>query len=130
MTQRRRTVRRRAGRFHLGIALVGTVSGLVTGCTYETRNRISRSIQNWTGTNGVVDVFSDGKVMYRFLNVEKLTTADATGDASTARPYRFGYGVLDLNLDYIADASEKKVYFEVSEYGTPYLFYENPKSIP
>lgn len=99
-----------------------------SGCTFETRNKISRTIQNWTGTNGVVDVFSDGKVMYRFLDVEKLTTADATDSPGEARPYRFGYGVMDLNQNYRADPGEKKIYFEVSNYGSSYIFYENPIS--
>jgi hypothetical protein len=102
------------------------VFGLMQSCTFETRNQISRSIQNWTGTNGVVDVLSAGKVMYRFVNVEKLTTASASDGSQQARPYRFGYGVLDLNQNYRADAGEKKVYFEVSEYSTQYLYYENP----
>lgn len=96
-------------------------------CTFESRNKLNRSIQNWTGTNGVVDVFSEGKVMYRFLEVEKLTTASATGDADLARNYRYGYGVMDLNQNYRKDADEKKVYFEVSDHSTPYVFYENPQ---
>jgi hypothetical protein len=107
-------------------------SAIVLGsCTFETRNKISRSIQNWTGTNGVVDVFSNGKVMYRFLNVEKLTTAEATdaeasGASVSPRPYRFGYGVLDLNYNFKVDMGETKVYFEVSNHSSPYMFYENP----
>jgi len=103
---------------------------LLAGCTFETRNKINRSIQNWTGTNGVVDVFSDGKVMYRFIDVEKLTTSEGEGGGGggQARAYRYGYGVMDLNQNYREDAGEKKVYFEVSDYSTPYLFYENPNT--
>ena len=100
----------------------------VQGCTYEARNKINRSIQNWTGTNGVVDVFSQGKVMYRFLDVEKMTTASASDGGGDARAYRFSYGVLDLNQNYRIDSDEKRVYFEVSDYSTPYIFYENPVS--
>ena len=99
---------------------------ITTSCTQEQQNQISRGIQNWTGTNGVLDVFSEGKVLYRFIQIDKLTTAGATGDSSTARAYRYGYGVMDLNLNYKQDADEKKVYFEISDYSTPYLFYENP----
>lgn len=99
----------------------------LSGCTQETQNQISRSIQNWTGTNGVLDVISSGKVMYRFIKIDKLSTATATGDRTTSRPYRYGYGVLDLNQDYVADANEKKMYFEVSDFSTQYVFYENPK---
>jgi hypothetical protein len=97
----------------------------VAGCTQETQNKISRSIENWTGHDGVLDVMSGGKVMMRFIAIDKLTTATATG-GSAARPYRFGYGVLDLNQNYLVDANERKTYFEVSDYGTEYVFYENP----
>lgn len=60
------------------------------------------------------------------MKIDKLTTASATrGDAD--RPYRFGYGVLDENLNGIADPEEKKVYFEFSDYSTSYIFYESPR---
>lgn len=98
-------------------------------CTQELQNKISRSVQNWTGTDGVLDVISEGKVMYRFIKIDKLTTATATGvggSVSGARPYRFGYGYFDRNMNYVPDAGEKKVYFEISDYGTNYVFYENP----
>jgi len=98
---------------------------VVSGCTQEQQNKLSRSIQNWTGTDGVLDVMSDGKVMYRFIAIDKLTTATATS-GSASRPYRFGYGIFDNNHNYKQDAGEKKVYFEVSDYGTNYIFYENP----
>lgn len=98
------------------------------GCTQELQNKISRSVQNWTGTNGVLDIISDGKVMYRFINIDKLTTASATGQGKDgeSRAYRYGYGVLDKNQNLIADDDEKKVYFEISDYATNYVFYENP----
>ena len=96
------------------------------GCTQEVQNKISRSIQNWTGTNGVLDVISNGQVMYRFIQIDKLSTAAATGPSKEARPYRFGYGVLDVNQNFKRDATEKKIYFEVSDYSTQYVFYENP----
>ena len=98
---------------------------LLSSCTQEMQNKISRSVQNWTGTDGVLDVLSEGKVMYRFIKIDKLTTATATGGAGS-RPYRFGYGVFDNNMNYILDGGEKKVYFEISDYGTSYVFYENP----
>lgn len=98
---------------------------LVSGCTQETQNRISRSVQNWTGTDGILDVISEGKVMYRFIKIDKLTTGRETGSGE-ARSYRFGYGVFDKNLNFQADDAEKKVYFEISDYATNYIFYENP----
>ena len=102
------------------------VAWLTGSCTQETQNRISRSIQNWTGTNGVLDVMGDGKVMYRFIKIDKLTTASATNDPTSYRPYRFGYGVMDKNFNYVQDDDEKKLYFEISDYSTSYVFYENP----
>ncbi|MES2744744.1 MAG: hypothetical protein V4655_04915 [Bdellovibrionota bacterium] len=107
------------------LLMVLVISSGLLSCTQETQNKISRSVQNWTGTNGVLDVISNGKLMYRFINIDKLTTADSTG-GSESRAYRFGYGVLDVNMNYIADPNEKKLYFEVSDYSTSYVFYENP----
>jgi hypothetical protein len=95
-------------------------------CTQESQNRISQSFQNWTGTDGVLDILSDGKVLYRFIKIDKLTTATATEDPKTSRPYRFGYGYFDKNFDYKQDEGEKKVYFEISDHSTNYVFYENP----
>jgi hypothetical protein len=99
---------------------------ILSSCTQETQNQISRSIQNWTGTNGVLDVISEGKILYRFIHVDKMTTASSTEDARVQRAYRFGYGVLDLNQNFIKDDNEKKIYFEVSDYSTGYVFYESP----
>jgi len=99
---------------------------LLAGCTQESQNQIGRSIQNWTGTNGVLDILAGEKVMMRFIQIDKLSTALATsGKREKARPYRFGYGIHDRNFNYRADPGEKKVYFEVSDYSTPYVFYEN-----
>ena len=98
----------------------------VSGCTQELQNKVSRSIQNWTGTDGVLDVISDGKVMYRFIKIDKISTAQATGDRETSRPYRYGYGVLDINQNFIQDENERKIYFEFSDFSTSYVFYENP----
>ena len=39
------------------ILLAATISlGLLGACTQEQQNKISRDIQNWTGTNGVIHV--------------------------------------------------------------------------
>ena len=107
------------------VALALTVFA-TNSCTQETQNNISRSIQNWTGTDGVLDVMSDGKLMYRWIKIDKLSTATATGDASSYRPYRYGYGIFDKNFNFVQDDDEKKTYFEVSDYSTAYVFYENP----
>lgn len=96
------------------------------GCTQETQNRISRDIQNWTGTNGVLEIYAGERLVRRFLRIDKMSTASGTQDGGL-RPYRFGYGVLDENLNGAVDAGEKKVYFEVSDYGSNYVFYESPR---
>jgi len=106
-------------------ALVTTL--FMSGCTQETQNKLGRSLQNWTGTNGVLDIYMGGKIVQRFIKIDKLSTAIAT-DGTTPRNYRYGYGYLDTNLNYKVDDGEKKLYFEVSNYSTPYVFYENPGS--
>ncbi len=98
----------------------------LSGCTQETQNRISRSVQNWTGTDGILDVISEGKVLYRFIKIDKLTTGRETGGGGESRSYRYGYGVFDKNMNFQAEDGEKKVYFEISDYATNYIFYENP----
>ena len=99
---------------------------LLTSCTQEQQNKISRDIQNWTGTNGVLEIYAGDKVVRRFLKIDKLSTAMGTDD-NKPRPYRFGYGVLDENLNMIADPGEKKVYFEISDYASNYVFFESPR---
>ncbi|HRJ51972.1 MAG TPA: hypothetical protein PLE99_04320 [Candidatus Thiothrix moscowensis] len=97
----------------------------LSACTQETQNKIGREINNWTGVNGVLEVYAGDKLVRRFIKIDKLTTAAGTSNGSD-RPYRFGYGILDANLNGVVDAGEKKVYFEVSDYSTPYVFFENP----
>ena len=105
---------------------IGLVALLLTACTQEQQNQIGRGIQNWTGTNGVLEVYAGDKLVRRFIKIDKLSTAMGTDD-NKPRPYRFGYGVLDENLNMVADANEKKVYFEISDYGTNYVFFESPR---
>lgn len=99
---------------------------LLMGCTQEQQNKISRDIQNYTGTNGVLEVYAGDKLVRRFLKVDKVSTAMGTSD-NAVRPYRFGYGYLDENLNMQVDSNEKKVYFEISDYSTAYVFFENPR---
>ncbi len=99
---------------------------LLVGCTQEQQNKLGREIQNWTGTNGVLEFYAGDKLVRRFIKIDKLSTAMGTDDGKP-RPYRFGYGVLDENFNFIADSGEKKVYFEISDYGSNYLFFENPR---
>lgn len=106
------------------IAAVAATLAL-SSCTQESQNNIGRSIQNWTGTDGIIEIYAGEKLVKRFLKVDKLTTAAGTTNGAD-RPYRFGYGVLDANLNGAVDSGEKKVYFEFSDYSTSYVFYENP----
>lgn len=105
---------------------VVSTSILLASCTQEQQNQIGRSVQNWTGTNGVLEFYAGDKVVRRFLRIDKLTTATGTDDGRT-RPYRFGYGVLDENLNFLVDQNEKKVYFEVSDFAGNYIFFESPR---
>jgi len=98
-----------------------------SGCSQESQNKLGRSIQNWTGTNGVLDIYMGEKLVQRFIKIDKLSTAIST-DGSDSRDYRYGFGYLDLNQNYKVDNGEKKLYFEVSNYSTPYVFYDNPGS--
>ena len=97
---------------------------IIAGCTQETQNSISRSIQNWTGTNGVLEVYAGDKLVHRYIKIDKISTAYGTYDEKP-RPYRYGYGYHDKNLNHKDDAGEKKGYFEFSDYSTNYFFYEN-----
>jgi hypothetical protein len=105
-------------------AVAALAALVLSSCTQEQQNKLGRDIQNWTGTNGVMEVYAGDKVIKRFLKVDKLSTALGTDDKQ-ARAYRFGYGVLDENLNFVTDPNEKKVYFEVSDFST-YIFFENP----
>ncbi len=101
-------------------------ASLLSSCTQEQQNKISRSVQNWTGTNGVLEFYAGDKLARRFLHIDKISTAIGTDD-NKPRSYRYGYGILDENLNMIADPGEKKVYFEISDYGSNYIFFESPR---
>jgi len=98
----------------------------ISGCTQETQNRISRTFQNWTGSHGVLKIYSGGKVVEEYFEIDKLSTAYGTDD-NRPRPYRYGYGYLDQNHNGILDNNEKrkKIYFEVSAYAE-YSFHDDP----
>ncbi|MBK3332513.1 hypothetical protein GWK41_05490 [Persephonella atlantica] len=97
----------------------------------ERINIIGRTIETTIGfDNGVVEFYSGGVLVKRFLKVEKLTTAKGTYEKQT-RPYRFGYGYIDKNLDGVLNKDEKKlgkVYFEIPS-PRDYIYYD-AKVIP
>jgi len=106
--------------------MLGLIAFVLASCTQETQNKFGRAVQNWTGVNGVLEVYAGNKLVKRFLEIDKLSTAVSTTD-ETPRPYRFGYGILDENMNMVVDKREKKVYFEFSDYSTSYIFYTYPK---
>ena len=107
----------------VGYSLV-VLALLTTACTQEQQNKMSRGIQNWTGTNGVMDVYAGDKLVNRFIKVDKMSTGIGRSDGQQ-RAYRYSYGYFDENQNFRVDEGEKKVYFEVSDYSN-YIFYENP----
>ena len=107
----------------LKLLLVTALVLFFAGCTQETQNSLSRSLQNWTGTNGVLDIYAGDKLVHKFIKIDKVSTAFGSNDGKM-RPYRYGYGVDDMNFNGIVDNGEKKVYFEFSDYSTSYIFYE------
>jgi hypothetical protein len=109
----------------IALILTITVALFFSACTQETQNKIGRSIQNWTGTNGVLDIYMGEKLVQRFIKIDKLSTAVST-DGNSPRNYRYGYGYLDTNFNMKIDDGEKKLYFEISNYSTSYVFYANP----
>ncbi len=108
-----------------GFFLALTTALLLAACTQESQNKIGRSIQNWTGTDGIIEIYAGDKLVKRFMEIDKLSTAAGT-TSGVDRPYRFGYGIMDANLNGKADDGEKKVYFEFSDYSTSYVFFEDP----
>jgi len=108
-------------KFRISLSMIAAL--LIVGCTQETQNSLSRSLQNWTGTNGVLDIYAGDKLVHKFIKIDKVSTAYGSNDGKM-RPYRYGYGVDDLNFNGLVDPGEKKVYFEFSDYSTSYVFYE------
>lgn len=109
-----------------GLCCAAAAVLLLAGCTREKQNELRRGAEIWSGSNGVLEVYAGDKLVRRFVRVDKLSTAYG-GDDSEPRSYRYGYGVLDENLNFAADADEKRVYFEIPKQGTPYLFFESPR---
>jgi hypothetical protein len=60
------------------LILILPAINLLPACTQETQNKIGRSFQNWTGANGVLEIYAGDKLVRRFIEIDKLTTASAT----------------------------------------------------
>ena len=102
---------------HAGAAL--SLAVLATGCTQETQNKLGRAIK--TGPAPMAcSICMRVKTAMRVHQYRQVDHATTTGGGE-ARVYRYGYGVLDLNQNFVADPV-KKIYFEVSDYSTnPYF---------
>ena len=111
---------------HLAVHACAAAALVLAGCTQEQQNQFRRGVQNWTGTNGVLEIYAGDKLVKRFLKIDKMSSAMGTGDG-VPRSYRFGYGVLDENLNGQVDDTERRVYFEISDYASSYIFYESPR---
>lgn len=109
------------------VILLAVLSTLLAACTQETQNRLGRSLNNWTGTDGILEIYAGEKLVKRFMKIDKISTASGTANDAD-RPYRYGTGVLDANLNGKTDPGEKAVYFEFSDYSTSYIFFEDPNS--
>jgi hypothetical protein len=48
---------------------------LLVACTQETQNKLSRAVQNWTGTDGVLEIYAGEKLVKRFMKIDKISTA-------------------------------------------------------
>ena len=107
------------------LILIPVLAAAIAGCTQETQNKLGRAVQNWTGTDGILEIYAGNKLVKRFMEIDKLSTAMGTQDG-IPRSYRFGYGVLDANLNGVVEQGENKVYFEFSDYSTSYIFHDDP----
>ena len=107
------------------LIIIPALAVAIAGCTQETQNKFGRAVQNWTGTDGILEIYAGDKLVKRFMEIDKLSTAIGTSDG-VPRSYRFGYGVLDANLNGQIDQGENKVYFEFSDYSTSYIFHDDP----
>ena len=57
-----------------------------------------------------LEIYAGDKVARRFLKVDKISTALGTSD-NAPRHYRYGYGVLDANLNMQVDPGGKEGVF-------------------
>jgi len=109
-----------------GKLLIAAAVLSLSACTQETQNQFGRALQNWTGTDGILEIYAGEKLVKRFMKIDKLTTAAGTSNG-VGRPYRYGYGYMDINLnEKIDDNEDKKIYFEFSDYSTSYIFFQDP----
>lgn len=111
----------------IGVISLLFLMAIFSGCSQESQNRIEHSLQNWTGVNGCLEIYSGGKLVKRFIRIDRLSYASGTGD-SADRPSRYGYGIIDSNFNNKVDPGEKKIYFEFSDFSTNYIFYDDPNS--
>ena len=60
------------------LAIAGLAAiAVLSACTQEQQNKFGRGVQNWTGTDGVLDVYAGEKLAMRFIDIDKMTTGIA-----------------------------------------------------
>ncbi len=53
----------------LTLILASSLVLLVSACTQESQNKLGRAVQNWTGTDGVLEIYAGDKLVKRFMHV-------------------------------------------------------------
>ena len=86
----------------------------------KSRNAQVAPSKTGLGAKGVLEVYSGGKRVKRFVKSYKLST-DSGINENSQRPDLFGYGVVETNVNGKTDSGEVKVCFEFSDY----IFFEN-----
>jgi len=49
------------------LGLTVLILTFLNNCTQESQNKLSRKINNWTGIDGVLEIYSGGKLMKKFI---------------------------------------------------------------
>ena len=55
----------------LPAALLACGAIALSGCTQETQNKFGRAVQNWTGTEGILEVYAGDKLVKRFKEIDE-----------------------------------------------------------
>ena len=49
------------------LSLTILVAISISACTQEAQNKFGRAMQNWTGTNGVLEIYAGERLVKRFM---------------------------------------------------------------
>ena len=59
----------------------------LAACTQEQQNKFGRGVQNWTGTDGVLDIYAGERLSMRFIEIDKMSTGIGTSDDEIGRAH-------------------------------------------